>query len=71
MTQDQIRTIERLREAAKAHGEVSDLLDVLSTSLSINDGDRSVVADESDLEYLRAVLVAAAFVQYDQGAAEE
>lgn len=71
MTHDQIRTIERLREAAAEHGEVSDLLAVLSTSLLITDGDRAIVADESDLEYLRAVLVAAAFVQYDRGAAEE
>lgn len=65
MTPDQVRTIERLREAAQMHGEVASLLEVLARSIFISDGERSIVADSEDLEYLRTAIVANAFVEYD------
>lgn len=63
----QIRFIERLREAARDHGVVSDLLSTLEECLYIEDGmNIATVGDKEDLEWLEAALVAAKFVEYDR-----
>lgn len=68
MNSNQIRIIERLREAAREHGEVHDLLCVLESALDINE-QRGIgfVGDSDELEYLRAAILAASFVDYDNG----
>jgi len=62
-----IEQIERLREAAKEHGEVSDLLDALAASFPMfNDGDKSFHGSELDAEILKSALIAAEFAAYDR-----
>lgn len=66
MSPEQIRVIERLRDAAREHGEVFDLLQTLKISILIDDfGNKVLTAEGADLEYLKAALIAADFAQYD------
>ncbi len=68
MDTDQIRVIERLREAAKEHGEVHDLLLTMRDCILIDDlGNKEIVASAEDLAYLKAALMAADFAIYDKG----
>jgi hypothetical protein len=63
-----IEQIERLREAAKEHGEVSDLLDALAASFPFfAEGDREFKGSELDAEHLKSALIAAQFAAYDRG----
>lgn len=57
--------VDRLREAAREHGEVSDLLKCLASALTIEQGAVSINVDDADRGYIEAVLVAAAFSSYD------
>ena len=67
MNADQIRVIERLRTAAKEHGEVSDLLDVLRECLLLDDrGNKAIVGDDEQIEYLKAAIFASDFAAYDR-----
>jgi hypothetical protein len=67
MEKEHIRTIDRLREAAAEHGEVADLLTVLQESILIDDaGNKEIVGNADHLAYLKAVLIAADFVDYDR-----
>lgn len=62
-----VRVIERLREAAKDHGEVADLLDVLADCFPfLQDGDSEFKGDDQDREYLKSAVAAAAFAQFDR-----
>lgn len=66
------RVIDRLREAAKEHGEVAALLQCLSESFPyLRTRDLSFCGAEKDRAYLDAVLDAAAFVEVDRGVMEE
>lgn len=66
MNPTKIRIIERLRAAAKDHGEVFDLLQALSNGIQIDGaGNKDVIAVGADLEYLQAALLAASFAEYD------
>ncbi len=67
MKPDQIEVIERLRDAAANHGEVASLLSVLCRSILIDGaGNREIIAESDDLEYLQAALLAGAFSDYDR-----
>lgn len=67
MTNDQIEVIERLRAAAKEHGEVADLLDVLDEALFIDElGNKAIVGNDVQVGYLQAAIVAAKFARYDR-----
>ena len=67
MTVDQIEIIERLRHAAKENGEVASLLCVLSRSLLIDGaGNKELVGDAKDIEYLKAAILACHFSEYDR-----
>lgn len=60
------RIIDRLREAAKEHGEVADLLLVLADSFRyFPAGDSTFTGDEQDRAYLLATINAAAFILVD------
>lgn len=61
-----IRFIDRLREAAKEHGAVADLLGALSDSILIDDlGNREIVGDKDSIEWIKAAILAEAFVAMD------
>ena len=63
-----IEQIERLREAAKEHGEVADLLDMLAASFPFfADGNREFTGSDLDAEHLQSALIAAQFAEYDRG----
>lgn len=66
MTRDQVWAVERLRQAAKEHGEVANLLAHLASSFPhIGSGDSGFHGEPINLEYLKTVLIAAAFVEAD------
>jgi len=66
-----IRQIERLREAARQHGEVYDLLQVLATSFPfVEDGNNSFHGSDSDIEYLRTAILTAEFAEFDKSSGE-
>lgn len=63
-----VRVVERLRAAAKNDGAVYDLLATLSAAIVIDDlGNKEIHAEGEDLDYLRAVLLASDFAEYDRG----
>lgn len=63
----QAEIIDRLREAAKDHGEVADLLSVLAECFPrLSSGDCTFQGDEEARLYLEAVLSANAFVAIDR-----
>jgi hypothetical protein len=67
MTKDQIDVIERLRAAAQQHGEVANVLSVLKKSLLIDEvGNREIIADATQCDYLQAAMMAADFAEYDR-----
>ena len=60
------RIIDRLRDAAKEHGEVADLLLTLAESFPhFSSGDSTFHGDEQARAYLLAALIASAFVLLD------
>lgn len=61
--------IERLRDAAKEHGEVFYLLAVLSDAIEIDDlGNRTLeCASEDDIRYIRIAQSSLAFCKLDRG----
>ena len=62
-----VEVIERLREAAKEHGEVADLLDVLATSFPFfGDGNTEFCGADLERQYFETVLIAAQFTKYDK-----
>lgn len=61
-----VEIVERLREAAREHGEVCDLLKTLAGCFPFfSDGNSEFVGKELDRLYLRSVILAAEFVEYD------
>lgn len=74
---DMARHIDRLREAAREHGAVADLLGTLTDCLHIEeqlDGTGRLVladsVDQADLLLICAAIQAAAFVELDRAAQE-
>jgi len=66
MTQDHIKTIEGLRQAAAQHESVYGLLMALAACMPfINDGSYQLTASEPDIDVIKAAVHAAAFVAYD------
>ncbi len=64
---EQVRIIERLREAAADHGEVADLLSMLAECIEGLDQAQPVLRlSAEDRTYLQAVLAAQAFVEHDR-----
>ena len=64
---DHIEFIDRLREAAKEHGVVAELLMLIDNSLMFDGvGNKEIVADEAEIEFLQAALLAAKFVNSDR-----
>ena len=60
--------IDRLREAAKEHGEVAELLEVIAESFPyFPRGDVAFYGDEKQRSYILAAMNAAAFVAVDRG----
>ncbi len=61
--------IDRLRDAAKEHGEVASLLEVIAESFPyFPNGDSSFCGNEKQRAYVLAALSAASFVAVDRGA---
>lgn len=68
LSEDQVRFIERLRDAAREHGAVADLLSAISDCLYVDDVQGVItIGDKDDIEWLKAALVASQFVDYDRG----
>ena len=66
------QAIDRLREAAKEHGAVADLLECIADSFTFFcQGDTSFHGHEKHRAYFIAALNAAAFVAVDRGVMEE
>ena len=64
-----VEIVERLRDAAREHGEVADLLQVLADCLAFTAlGADLITCDDSSRAYLKSALVASQFVAYDRGA---
>ena len=64
MTPEQAKTVDRLRDAAKEHGEVAVLLSVLADALNTPMID--AMQDPDNREYLAMALIAAAFSHIDR-----
>jgi hypothetical protein len=68
MNEELAKFIDQLREAGNQYGAVSDLLDIIESSILIDGlGNKSIVGDADDIEYLKAASIAAAFVRLDRG----
>jgi hypothetical protein len=70
MTKEQVQVhiIERLRQAAKEHVEVADLLYCLAVAFRFApDGDFQFHGDSESANYLKSAVIASAFVEYDGG----
>lgn len=64
--------IDRLRDAAKEHGAVADLLECLSESFPFFvNGDSSFQGSEQQRSFFTAALNAASFVAVDRGILEQ
>lgn len=64
---EHIEFIDRLRDAAKEHGAVAELLMLIDNSLMFDGaGNKEIIADETEIEYLKAALLAAKFVNSDR-----
>jgi len=62
-----VSIIERLREAARQHGEVADLLMCLACSFPfLGEGDDSFKSSPDDHHHLEIAVMTAAFVEHDQ-----
>ena len=67
MSPEEIIIVERLRAAAKEHGEVFNLLTVLDDSILLDGaGNKEIIGDKDDLNYLNLAILAAAFARYDR-----
>ncbi len=66
---DEAKFIDHLRDAAKEFGAVSELLDAIHESISIDDatGILMIVADETDKSIFHLAKLAAAFSGLDRG----
>mgnify|MGYP003405053458 FL=1 len=63
--------IDRLRSAAKEHGEVAHLLWCISVCMPyMHKKDATFLGSEKEWAYMSAVLDAAAFVEVDRGTGE-
>lgn len=63
----QAKVIDRLREAAREHGEVAALLETLAECFPLlAQGDASFRGDDEERAYLLAAIGAAAFVSLDR-----
>jgi hypothetical protein len=71
LNKNQVRIIERLRAAALEHGEVSDLLSVLYTTIWVDGSEIRLTTEgsfpEEDVDYVSAALIAFSFVAHDKG----
>lgn len=69
MSPDEAQIIERLRYAAREHGEVYDLLVVLNDAVLIDGcGNKTLEnASNDDIRYIQAAQFALAFCQIDRG----
>ena len=64
---EHIEFIDRLREAAKEHGVVPELLILIDNSLMFDGvGNKEIVAVEAEIEFLQAAILAAKFVNSDR-----
>lgn len=64
---EKIRFIERVREAAREYGAVADLLSCVSDCVYVDDIQGVVtIGEQENIEWLRAVLIAAQFVDFDR-----
>ncbi len=71
MENQHYRFIDRLREAAREHGVVADLLEALDECLLVDGlGNKCVIGDEDELEWLEAAILAAKFVALDRAGPE-
>jgi len=59
---EQIKIVERLRAAAKEHGEVCDLLVVLRDSFVAG----AFIGSQEECKYLSAAMLAADFAEHDR-----
>lgn len=67
MDTEEAQFIDRLRQAAREHGAVADLLDVVERGIMIDElGNKDVVAENDDLRMLELAQNAAAFVRLDR-----
>lgn len=67
MNEEHAKFIDRLRTAAKEHGAVSDLLDIIDSSIMIDgNGNNEIVGDDDDIGFLKAAQVAAVFSKLDR-----
>ena len=72
MQSEHCRFIDRLREAAREHGAVADLLEALDESLLIDGlGNKEIIGGHDEIEWLKAALVAAKFVALDREGRQE
>ena len=62
----QARIIDRLRAAAMEHGEVADLLRVVSESLLIDEHGVAIIAGDDGVECLKAAQIASCFADLDR-----
>lgn len=68
MNEELAKFIDQLREAGNQYGAVSDLLDIIESSILIDGlGNKSIVGDADEIEYLKAASIAAVFVRLDRG----
>lgn len=59
--------IDRLRDAAKEHGAVFDLLTAIGDGLLIDDlGNKEIVALDADLDLLKSAQIAFEFAKLDR-----
>lgn len=68
ITEKEARIIERLREAAREHGEVYDLLVVISNAILIDGcGNKTLEnATDDELQYIQAAQFALSFCMIDR-----
>ena len=72
LTPETAEIVDRLREAARLHGEVADLLSAIADTLRDDGyGGLTFVADGIDTDYFMAALAAAAFARLDRDARKE
>jgi len=67
VTREMVQMIDRLREAAKEHGAVYDLLLTLDQAVLLDDaGNQEWVGDESDVDVVKAAQICAVFAEMDR-----
>lgn len=67
MEEKHLRFVDRLREAAKEHGAVFDLLGLIDDTIMIDGlGNKEIVAGKDGVEWLMAAILAARFAAMDR-----